>query len=144
MQYLVYIATRATLLKMYTALLLRTAYSPLARLPPDLSLSTGSITSYKLCTTIGVFSQPWLRFVCVWLRLCAQFQARDVLVWVQVSIKSLLPQDISEISLRQPNVSCPHGMRYLMLMQTLTKTFVAWCGEHKLNHTQTKPKLIYP
>ena len=43
MQYLVYIATRATLLKMYTALLLRTAYSPLARLPPDLSLSKGPL-----------------------------------------------------------------------------------------------------
>ena len=55
-------------------------------------------------TTIIPYRHLGLCFVCLWLSLCSQLQARGVFVWVHISIKSLLPQDISEISLRQPHV----------------------------------------
>ena len=62
-------------------------------------------------------------------------QAIYVLFTVRISIKFLMPRDISEMSPRQPNMP---GLREQMLTWTETKTSLTCYCEHKLHHTQTK------
>ena len=71
-------------------------------------------------------------------------QAIYVLFTVRISIKFLMPRDISEMSPRQPNMP---GLREQMLTWTETKTSLTCYCEHKLHHTQTKFRwtcLLYP
>ena len=62
-------------------------------------------------------------------------QAIYVMFTVRISIKFLMPRDISEMSPRQPNMP---GLREQMLTWTETKTSLTCYCEHKLHHTQTK------